>query len=90
MATVHKLPVSTLNSASSSYEPSRADGAASDRFPAGLRVLVVDDDTTCLRILEQMLKKCLYRGYHSVSSSICLMDSVVNKKHFGQNGASLG
>ncbi|KHN12421.1 Two-component response regulator ARR11 [Glycine soja] len=31
-----------------------------DAFPAGLRVLVVDDDLTWLRILEKMLKKCLY------------------------------
>eukprot|EP00252_Welwitschia_mirabilis_P025104 TRINITY_DN7715_c0_g1_i1.p1 TRINITY_DN7715_c0_g1~~TRINITY_DN7715_c0_g1_i1.p1 ORF type:complete len:788 (-),score=214.01 TRINITY_DN7715_c0_g1_i1:6-2369(-) len=30
-------------------------------FPAGLRVLVVDDDPTCLRILDRMLKKCLYK-----------------------------
>ncbi|KAE8730074.1 Two-component response regulator ARR14 [Hibiscus syriacus] len=32
----------------------------SDQFPAGLRVLVVDDDFTCLRILEQMLRRCHY------------------------------
>ncbi|XP_027344089.1 two-component response regulator ARR11-like [Abrus precatorius] len=31
-----------------------------DAFPAGLRVLVVDDDPTWLRILEKMLKKCFY------------------------------
>ncbi|KAH6808647.1 hypothetical protein C2S51_026430 [Perilla frutescens var. frutescens] len=30
------------------------------QFPAGLKVLVVDDDPTCLRILEKMLKNCLY------------------------------
>ncbi|XWS08529.1 hypothetical protein CRYUN_Cryun40dG0010500 [Craigia yunnanensis] len=29
-------------------------------FPAGLRVLVVDDDPTCLMILEKMLRTCLY------------------------------
>ncbi|KAM7485023.1 hypothetical protein LguiA_001032 [Lonicera macranthoides] len=29
-------------------------------FPAGLRVLVVDDDRVCLVILEKMLKACLY------------------------------
>ncbi|KAL2464192.1 Two-component response regulator ARR2 [Forsythia ovata] len=32
----------------------------SDQFPVGLRVLVVDDDTTCLKILDSMLKKCGY------------------------------
>ncbi|XP_039127162.1 two-component response regulator ORR21-like isoform X2 [Dioscorea cayenensis subsp. rotundata] len=36
-------------------------GSGGDQFPAGLRVLVVDDDVTCLRILEQMLHKCSYR-----------------------------
>ncbi|XP_027096467.2 two-component response regulator ORR21-like isoform X1 [Coffea arabica] len=30
-------------------------------FPAGLKVLVVDDDLTCLKILEQMLTRCMYR-----------------------------
>jgi len=34
-----------------------------DAFPAGLRVIVVDDDQTWLRILEKMLKKCFYRGF---------------------------
>lgn len=34
----------------------------SDSFPAGLRVLVVDDDPTWLKILEKMLKKCSYEG----------------------------
>ncbi|KAK1270511.1 Two-component response regulator ARR11 [Acorus gramineus] len=29
-------------------------------FPAGLRVLVVDDDPTWLKILEKMLRKCSY------------------------------
>ncbi|XP_021746553.1 two-component response regulator ARR11-like [Chenopodium quinoa] len=31
-----------------------------ETFPAGLRVLVVDDDPTWLKILEKMLKKCCY------------------------------
>lgn len=31
-------------------------------FPVGLRVLVIDDDRTCLTILERMLKRCLYQG----------------------------
>ncbi|KAJ8773636.1 hypothetical protein K2173_005882 [Erythroxylum novogranatense] len=32
----------------------------SEAFPAGLRVLVVDDDPTWLKILEKMLRKCSY------------------------------
>ncbi|GLT38371.1 hypothetical protein SLA2020_126270 [Shorea laevis] len=32
----------------------------SDPFPSGLRVLVVDDDPTWLKILEKMLRKCSY------------------------------
>ncbi|XP_050375098.1 two-component response regulator ARR11 isoform X2 [Argentina anserina] len=39
----------------SSFSSSR-----NDSFPAGLRVLVVDDDPTWLKILEKMLKKCSY------------------------------
>ncbi|KAJ6790894.1 two-component response regulator ARR1-like [Iris pallida] len=35
--------------------------AARPQFPAGLRVLVVDDDPICLRITEQMLKTCQYQ-----------------------------
>ncbi|XP_076891928.1 two-component response regulator ARR14-like [Bidens hawaiensis] len=31
-----------------------------DQFPVGLRVLVVDDDVICLKILEQMLRRCSY------------------------------
>lgn len=31
-------------------------------FPAGLRVLVVDDDVICLTVLQRMLQKCLYEG----------------------------
>ncbi|KAB5568544.1 hypothetical protein DKX38_002337 [Salix brachista] len=37
-------------------------GGVSDQFPAGLRVLVVDDDPTCLEILEKMLRICLYEA----------------------------
>eukprot|EP00897_Mesotaenium_endlicherianum_P006872 jgi/Mesen1/6212/ME000320S05406 len=31
-----------------------------ESFPAGLRVLVVDDDPLCLMILERMLRQCSY------------------------------
>ncbi len=36
------------------------DGAPS--FPSGLRLLVVDDDPTCLMIVAGMLRKCNYEG----------------------------
>ncbi|XP_042501932.1 two-component response regulator ORR21 [Macadamia integrifolia] len=60
MATVQKLPLSSLNTTAGSYGSCKADTAAMDQFPAGLRVLVVDDDPICLRILEEMLRKCMY------------------------------
>lgn len=37
-------------------------GEACVMFPAGLRVLVVDDDPLCLKVVEQMLKHCNYQG----------------------------
>lgn len=40
----------------------KAGDVVLDQFPAGLRVLVVDDDPTCLVILEKMLRACLYEG----------------------------
>ena len=56
----------------------KSGDAVSDQFPAGLRVLVVDDDPTCLMILEKMLRTCLYEGTTllllltpSVSSIFC-------------------
>ena len=33
-----------------------------DRFPVGMRVLAVDDDETCLSVLENLLRKCQYNG----------------------------
>ncbi|PIN19242.1 hypothetical protein CDL12_08095 [Handroanthus impetiginosus] len=53
------LGVKPLSFTSSSASCKSSDGV-SDQFPAGLRVLVVDDDPTCLRILEKMLKNCRY------------------------------
>ncbi|KAJ4873909.1 Two-component response regulator ARR10 [Raphanus sativus] len=36
------------------------DIEAMDQFPLGMRVLAVDDDQTCLRILETLLHRCQY------------------------------
>ena len=31
-------------------------------WPAGMKVLVVDDDPLCLKVVSQMLHKCNYKG----------------------------
>ena len=62
MAALLKLPPQSSGGTNGSC---KADVVVSDQFPAGLRVLVVDDDVTCLKILEQMLRRCLYHGESS-------------------------
>jgi two-component response regulator (ARR-B family) len=64
MAALQRV-ASSLSTSASSYGSCKGAGADlmfSDQFPAGLRVLVVDDDITCLRLLEKMLCRCLYNG----------------------------
>jgi two-component response regulator (ARR-B family) len=42
---------------------SLVDGdAGQDRFPVGMRVLAVDDDPICLKVLNTLLQKCQYHG----------------------------
>ncbi|XP_044432398.1 two-component response regulator ORR24-like [Triticum aestivum] len=36
------------------------EDAAEDKFPEGLRVLAVDDDRVCLKVLENLLRGCKY------------------------------
>ncbi|XP_048546355.1 two-component response regulator ORR24-like [Triticum urartu] len=36
------------------------EGAAEDKFPDGLRVLAVDDDCVCLKVLHNLLHGCKY------------------------------
>ncbi|KAJ6816312.1 two-component response regulator ORR21 isoform X1 [Iris pallida] len=60
--------MATIGSASC-YGVSRPED---DRFPAGLRVLVVDDDLTCLKILEQMLHRCRYRVTKCCQATVAL------------------
>jgi len=40
--------------------PEEAGGG--DQFPVGMKVLVVDDDPTCLAVLNRMLIQCRYDG----------------------------
>ncbi|KAM6565869.1 hypothetical protein CsatA_024997 [Cannabis sativa] len=49
-----------LSNVKGSMSTSTSGAGVSDQFPVGLRVLVVDDDPTCLMILEKMLRTCLY------------------------------
>ncbi|TKY69225.1 Two-component response regulator ARR2 [Spatholobus suberectus] len=46
------------------------NGAA--EFPAGLRVLVVDDDATTLKIIEQMSIRCRYRVTTCTEATVAL------------------
>ena len=45
-------------------------------FPSGLRLLVVDDDPTCLMIVAGMLRKCNYEGADvSQAVSLCALQA---------------
>ncbi|KAL8171301.1 hypothetical protein V2J09_023105 [Rumex salicifolius] len=66
-----------------SVNPTRKSGdAASDQFPAGLRVLVVDDDPTCLKILERMLHSCQYEVTKCDRAEYALNELRRNKNGF--------
>ena len=47
---------------SSSAAVKSAGDGVSDEIPEGLRVMIVDDDPTCLMILQKMLRSCGYQG----------------------------
>ncbi|KAJ6791438.1 two-component response regulator ORR21 isoform X1 [Iris pallida] len=59
-----------MMSSASSYGSSRMED--DQQFPAGLRVLVVDDDVTCLKILEHMLHRCRYRVTKCCHATVAL------------------
>ncbi|CAD6249111.1 unnamed protein product [Miscanthus lutarioriparius] len=41
-------------------ERNAAVGRVRDHFPVGMRVLAVDDDPVCLKVLENLLQRCQY------------------------------
>ena len=44
-------------------------GSASDgwdEFLSGLKVMVVDDDPLCLKVVEHMLRRCSYSGQYGL------------------------
>ncbi|XVF66164.1 hypothetical protein PTKIN_Ptkin10aG0013200 [Pterospermum kingtungense] len=71
----------SMSTASSSVAWKAGD-VVPDKFPAGLRVLVVDDDPTCLMILEKMLRTCLYEVTRCNRAEIALSMLRENKNGF--------
>ncbi|XP_059443370.1 two-component response regulator ARR2-like [Corylus avellana] len=71
----------SMSTASSSVAWKAGD-VVPDQFPAGLRVLVVDDDPTCLVILEKMLRTCLYEVTKCNRAEIALSLLRENKNGF--------
>ncbi|KFK33401.1 hypothetical protein AALP_AA5G008000 [Arabis alpina] len=73
--------------------------AICDQFPYGLRVLVVDDDTSCLIILEKMLLRLMYQVTICSQAEVALtllrekkgsFDLVLSDVHMpGMNGYKL-
>jgi two-component response regulator (ARR-B family) len=43
-------------------------GSGRDQFPVGMRVLAVDDDPVCLKVLETLLRRCQYHGEKSFTT----------------------
>ncbi|WOL08650.1 two-component response regulator ORR22 isoform X1 [Canna indica] len=50
----------------------RGEGGENDQFPVGMRVLAVDDDPTCLKVLEAMLIRCRYNVTVTNQATIAL------------------
>nr|QSD99594.1 MYB family transcription factor [Melilotus albus] len=53
-----------------------------DQFPIGMRVLAVDDDRTCLKILERLLQRCQYHVTTAQSARTALNLLRENKNNF--------
>jgi hypothetical protein len=59
-----------LGAAAARMEEKRViTGRERDQFPVGMRVLAVDDDPVCLKVLETLLRRCQYHGGHSCLAS---------------------
>ncbi|XP_021994877.1 two-component response regulator ARR2 isoform X1 [Helianthus annuus] len=76
------MPSSSGGSWKSAGGGGGGDGGVSDQFPAGLRVLVVDDDPTCLMILEKMLRHCNYEVTKCNRAEVALSFLRENKNGF--------
>uniref|UniRef100_A0ACD5V521 Uncharacterized protein n=1 Tax=Avena sativa TaxID=4498 RepID=A0ACD5V521_AVESA len=57
-------------------------GAGMDQFPVGMRVLAVDDDPTCLKLLENLLRRCQYNVTTTGQAATALKLLRENKDNF--------
>ncbi|KAM7511627.1 hypothetical protein LguiB_010502 [Lonicera macranthoides] len=55
---------------------------ATDNFPVGMRVLAVDDDPTCLKLLDFLLRKCQYQVTTTSQSRTALKMLRENRNRF--------
>jgi len=53
-----------------------------DQFPVGMRVLAVDDDPTCLKVLENLLRRCQYHVTTTGQAATALKMLRENKDQF--------
>jgi hypothetical protein len=51
------------------------EAGCGDQFPVGMKVLVVDDDPTCLAVLNRMLVQCRYDGERAAFAPISSLPS---------------
>ncbi|KAF7104537.1 hypothetical protein CFC21_105429 [Triticum aestivum] len=56
--------------------------AAEDKFPEGLRVLVVDDDRVCLKVLEALLRRWKYQPTTVMDAKTALRMLMAGKQQF--------
>ncbi|TQD91094.1 hypothetical protein C1H46_023328 [Malus baccata] len=86
-ATLKRVAQSSVSTIGSSYSSCKGGGGICspssaiemtipDWFPACLWFLVINDDTTCLRILELMFLHCLYQALISGDALWCADDRV--------------
>lgn len=55
---------------------------SSDQFPVGMRVLAVDDDPICLKLLQTLLRKCQYHVTTTSQAIVALKMLRENKNNF--------
>ncbi|XP_017227759.2 two-component response regulator ARR12 [Daucus carota subsp. sativus] len=53
-----------------------------EQFPVGMRVLAVDDDPTCLRLLDTLLRRCQYNVTTTSQAVVALQMLRENKNKF--------